>query len=308
LHILQLSGFSLRANTGAAAAFAVAALQLEVDMGTRTIDTGTEHLLACIDDGVAIITLNRPERRNAFTTPMMAALGQTLRAAEVDPSVGCVVLTGAGGAFCAGGDVKAMAAGGEQTTAAAPLSYQDRILLQQVNQRETAGRLYEMPKPTIAALPGAAAGAGLALALACDLRVAAESAILTTAFAKVGLAGDYGGSWFLTRLVGPGRAKELYWFSEKLSARDAERLGLVNRVVPDAELTAQTMALARRLVAGPRVAYGLMKQNVNRAIDASLADCLDLEVAHHFHTATTRDHAEAAAAFVEKREPRFQGR
>lgn len=277
-------------------------------MNVRTIDTRNEHLLARIEGSVAIITLNRPERRNAFTNAMMIALGETLRAVEIDPSVGCVVLTGAGGAFCAGGDVKAMAARDDVSSAAAPLSYQDRVLLQQVNQRETAGRLHEMPKPTIAALPGAAAGAGLALALACDLRIAAESAIVTTAFAKVGLAGDYGGSWFLTRLVGPARAKELYWLSEKLSAREAERLGLVNRVVPDSDFEEQTMVLARRLAAGPRVAYGLMKQNMNRAVDAPLQDCLDLEVVHHFHTATTTDHAEAAKAFVEKREPKFQGR
>lgn len=275
-------------------------------MSTRTIDTRSEHLLARVDDGVAVITLNRPERRNAFTTAMMVALGETLRAVELDPEVSCVVLTGAGGAFCAGGDVKAMAAGDD--VSGSPLSYHDRVLAQQINQRETAGRLYEMPKPTIAALPGAAAGAGLALALACDLRIAAESAILTTAFAKVGLAGDYGGSWFLTRLLGPARAKELYWLSEKLTAREAERLGLINQVVPNDAFEQHTMALAHRLAVGPRVAYGLMKQNVNRAIDAPLQDCLDLEVVHHFHTATTRDHAEAAAAFVEKREPTFQGR
>src|SRR3954452_229009 len=198
------------------------------------IDTGTEDLLARIEDGVAVLTMNRPERRNAFSPEMVQALARTLAAVEVDDSVGAVLLTGAGGAFCAGGDVKMMA---EQTMLFAPdASFDDLIHLQRMNQRETSGRLWSMPKPTIAALPGAAAGAGLSLALACDLRYAADTALLTTAFARVGFSGDYGGTWFLTRLVGSAKAKELYFFSERLSAGDALELGIVNDVFPAADL------------------------------------------------------------------------
>jgi 2-(1,2-epoxy-1,2-dihydrophenyl)acetyl-CoA isomerase len=166
-----------------------------------------------------------------------------------------------------------------------------------------------MPKPVIASLPGAAAGAGLSIALACDLRIASERAILTTAFAKVGFSGDYGGTWFLTQLVGSAKARELYFLSDRIDAKEAERLGLVNRVVPDDALESETRALARRLAGGATVAYRYMKENLNRALEgASLEDCLDLEATHHVHTGLTEDHREAAKAFVEKREPVFRGR
>src|SRR3954463_1659436 len=189
------------------------------------IDTGTHDLLARVDDGVAVLTMNRPERRNALSEPMLDALARTLAAVETDDDVGSIVLTGAGGAFCAGGDVKAMAAGGEDG-----LSFDGRVHPQRLSHRATSGRLHEMPKPTIAALPGPAAGAGLSLALACDLRYAARRAVLTTAFAKVGFSGGYGGTWFLTRLVGPARARELYFFADRVSAEDASQWGIVNAV------------------------------------------------------------------------------
>src|SRR5205814_1123721 len=155
------------------------------------IDTGTTDLLAAIDDGVLTLTLNRPEARNAMSGAMTAALAQQLAAAELDPEVKCVVLTGAGRGFCAGGDVKGMAARGDGTVGDNTID--GAIHRQRVNQRATAGKLFKMPKPTLAALPGAAAGAGLSLALACDMRIMASDAILTTAFAKVGFSGDYGG-------------------------------------------------------------------------------------------------------------------
>jgi 2-(1,2-epoxy-1,2-dihydrophenyl)acetyl-CoA isomerase len=229
-----------------------------------------------------------------------------LAAAELDPEVRCVVLTGAGQGFCAGGDVKGMAdrnAGGGRS-----VSIDEAIHTQRVNQRATAGRLFKMPKPTIAALPGAAAGAGLSLALACDLRIMARTAIMTTAFARVGLAGDYGGTYFLTQLVGAAKARELYFLSERVSADDALRLGLANWVVEPDELTAKTREIAQRLAAGPAVCFRYMKENLNRAMGGEVDECLDLEATHHVHSASTADHREAAQAFVEKREPAFQGR
>jgi 2-(1,2-epoxy-1,2-dihydrophenyl)acetyl-CoA isomerase len=273
------------------------------------LDTGTEDLLADIDEGVAVITMNRPDRRNAFSEAMLSALGAVLARVEIDEAVGCVVLTGAGGAFCAGGDVKGMAApradrGGD----GAGRSLDVVIHRQRLSQRATSGRLWGMPKPTIAAIEGPAAGAGLSLALACDLRYAVPTAVLTTAFARVGFAGDYGGTWFLTRLVGSGKAKELYYFSERLSAEGAARLGIVNAIFPSADFEREVMTRARRLAEGPSVAYRYMKENLNRAVAGELGDCMDLEVTHHVHTGLTEDHREAAQAFVDKREPRFRGR
>jgi 2-(1,2-epoxy-1,2-dihydrophenyl)acetyl-CoA isomerase len=280
----------------------------------REIDTGTEELLGRVDEGVAVLTMNRPHRRNALTKPMVRALGRVLGDLEIDNEVGCIVVTGSGGAFCAGGDVKAMAEGAASAeqeaggTDTRPASIDERIHLQRLDHRATSARLYEMPKPTIAALPGPAAGAGLSLALACDLRYAAESAVLTTAFARVGYAGDYGGTWFLTRLVGPSKARELYYLSPRLSAAEAEGLGMLNAVFPDDQLESGVMAIARQLATGPRVAYRYMKENLNRAVFGELRECLDMEAAHHIHTGTTEDHREAAAAFVDKREPVFRGR
>jgi 2-(1,2-epoxy-1,2-dihydrophenyl)acetyl-CoA isomerase len=275
------------------------------------IDTGTEDLRAEIDDGVAVLTMNRPERRNAFSPAMISALGSVLAQVEADEAVGCVVLTGAAGAFCAGGDVKGMAeraSNGAGSSGGAGSQVDAAIHRQRLSQRATSGRLWAMPKPTIAAIGGPAAGAGLSLALACDLRYAVEGAVLTTAFAKVAFAGDYGGTWFLTQLVGPAVAKELYYFSDRLSAEDASKLGIVNGVFPADAFGREVMARARRLAHGPSVAYRYMKENLNRAVTGELGDCMDLEVTHHTHTAFTEDHREAARAFVEKREPQFRGR
>jgi 2-(1,2-epoxy-1,2-dihydrophenyl)acetyl-CoA isomerase len=277
-------------------------------MAKDAIDTGTEDILAHQEDGVVVITLNRPQARNAMSGAMNAGLEHALDYAERTPEVRVVVLTGAGGAFCAGGDVKGMAAGtGGGGGGGATLD--ERIHNQRLNQRNTAGRMFLMPKPVIASLPGAAAGAGLGLALAADLRIMADNAFITSAFARVGFSGDYGGSFFLTQLVGPGKAKELYYLSDRVSAEECLRLGIANQVVPAAELESATLALARRLAAGPPAAYRYMKENINRAaMGADVLECLDLEATHHVHTGLTEDHREAAKAFVEKREPVFRGR
>jgi len=270
------------------------------------LDTGTEDLLADLDAGVLTLTLNRPQARNAMSGEMNQALGQQLAAAELDPEVKCVVLTGAGQGFCAGGDVKGMndrnAGGGREVT------LDEAIASQRVNQRATAGKLFKMPKPTIAALPGAAAGAGLALALACDLRVMARTAIMTTAFARVGFSGDYGGTYFLTQLVGSAKAREMYFLSDRVNAEEALRLGLANWVCEPDDLAAKTREVALRLANGPTIAYRYMKENLNRAMAGEWDDCMDLEATHHVHCGQTADHKEAAKAFVEKREPVFTGR
>ena len=270
------------------------------------LDTGTPDLLATLDAGVLTLTLNRPDARNAMSRSMNQALQEQLAQAEFDHAVRCIVLTGAGNGFCAGGDVKGMAASGDGTVG--ELTIDQAIHRQRVNQRATAGKLFKMPKPTIAALPGAAAGAGLALALACDLRIMASTAVMTTAFAKVGFSGDYGGTYFMTQLVGAAKARELYFLSDRVGADDALRLGLANWVCAPEELVERTRTLALRLASGPTVAYRYMKENLNRAMAGGVDDCMDLEATHHIHCGQTEDHREATKAFVAKREPVFHGR
>ncbi len=271
-----------------------------------TVDTGTEDLLVTIEDGVGVITLNRPEARNAMSGEMNAALQKVLADFELNPAVKCIVLTGAGKGFCAGGDVKGMASSGDGTVGENTID--GAIHRQRVNQRATSGKLYKMPKPTIAALPGAAAGAGLSYALACDLRIMVSTAIMTTAFARVGFSGDYGGTFFMTQLIGSAKARELYFLSDRINADEALRLGLTNWVCEPDELMTKTMEIAGRLANGPSVAYRYMKENLNRAVGGEVDDCLDLEATHHVHCGQTQDHRNATKAFVEKREPVFEGR
>ena len=260
------------------------------------------ELLEELKDKVAVLTLNRPDRLNAMSPSMLDALLEALPRLAADPEVGVVVLTGAGRAFCAGGDVKAMAEGREF----GGTTLEDKA--QALRSRMEVSRwLHEMPKPTIAMVRGAAAGAGLSLALACDLRVAGDTARFATAFARVGYSGDFGGSWFLTQLVGTGKARELYFTTDIVDAREARELGMVNRVVPDARLEEETLALAARLARGPRIAYRYMKRNFNAAESGTLKDLLDLEAWHHTRCGLTEDHREAAKAFVEKRDPVFRG-
>jgi 2-(1,2-epoxy-1,2-dihydrophenyl)acetyl-CoA isomerase len=262
-----------------------------------------DELLESINDGVALLTMNRPERLNALSPAMVDHMLQALLRVAADPAVGVVVLTGAGRAFCSGGDVKAMV--GDRQPGDDSLEEMAQSLR---SRMEISRLLHEMPKPTIAMVRWAAAGAGLSLALACDLRIAGESARLGTAFARVGYSGDYGGSFFLTRLVGTAKARELYYTAEWLEAAPALALGMLNRVVPDADLERETLALAARLARGPRIALGYMKRNLNAAESGNLTEVLDLEAWHHTRCGTTEEHREAARAFVEKREPVFRKR
>lgn len=262
-----------------------------------------QDILTSVENGVAIVTLNRPERLNALTAPMMMAMVDVLARLSGDADVGCVVLTGAGRGFCAGGDVQLQA----QAAGRSDLSPEQRADLLR-SHMEAARLLHEMPKPTVAMVNGVAAGAGMSLALACDMRIVAASARFTTAFAKVGLSGDFGGSYFLTRLLGPALARELYFTSEVLDSQRIAALGLASRVVPDEQLVAETLTLANRLADGPRVAWRYIKRNMKAAEEGSLSDVLDAEANGMMRCRQTEDHAEAAQAFVEKRPARFRGR
>jgi len=263
----------------------------------------SDYLIERQDNGIAVLTLNRPERMNALSRPMLADLLATLGRLANDESVGVVVLTGAKPAFCAGGDVKAMAEDTEFH--AGPLEGRAQTLR---NLMECSRWLHEMPKPTIAMVGGAAAGAGLSMALACDMRIAGASAQFSTAFARVGYSGDFGGSYFLTQLVGTAKARELYFTSARVMADEALSLGMVNQVVTDQDLHATTMALAEKLASGPRVAFRYMKRNMNAALSLSLSQVMDMEALHHTRCGETEDHRAAARAFVEKRPPVFKGR
>lgn len=261
----------------------------------------TDIVLQDLDRGLLTITMNRPDRRNALNQDMIRGLVEAAHRAKDDPEVRAVLLKGAGGTFCVGGDVKSMAAAG------APPPLEQKV----ANLRrgmEVSRILHQMPKPVVAQIDGAAAGAGLSMALACDLRVAGASAKITTAFAKVGLSGDFGGTYFLTHLIGAAKARELYLTSPVLTAEQAQALGIVSRVVPDAEVESATRELALSLAQGPTVTLGYIKTNINNAETLSLEACFDGEALHHSRCAETADHKEAAAAFVEKRAPVFQGR
>ncbi len=272
-------------------------------MSHRELDTGTDELLGEVHDGVAVFTLNRPQARNALSNRLSPALRAGIAACDRDPEVGAFLITGAGGAFCAGGDVKDMAA---SAPASGP-SQGARVAELMRRRRMLTGALVLSRKPSIAALPGPAAGAGLSLALACDLRVAAASAFVRTAYARMGLPGDYGVNWLLTRAVGPARARELMLLSEDVPAERCLQLGLVNRVVPDDALANAAFELAASLAAGPRQAIGLIKDNLDDAMRLDFLGSLDGEAARmvaHSGSAETR---EAIRAFVERRRSDFNG-
>ncbi len=261
----------------------------------------SDILLQSREDGLLTLTLNRPEVKNALSHDLTAALLDAVTAAAADRTVRAVLLQGAGDMFCAGGDVKAMAAGRD-----ADIGFEARVAGLR-GRMEAARLLHEMAKPTVAAIQGAAAGAGLSLALACDFRILAASARLTTAFAKVGLSGDFGGTYFMTRLIGAAKARELYLTSPLLSAEEAYRLGLATRVVPEAEFSTAARDFALSLANGPSLTLGYMKKNLNLAEQAPLVTVLDAEALHHTQCRDTEDHKEAAKAFVEKRNPAFKG-
>src|SRR5580704_413889 len=266
-----------------------------------------EHLLAERRDGVLHLTLNQPDKLNALSDQMIAGLLEELGRAAHDSEVRCVLLSGAGRGFCSGGDVSRMRDRNEGGGGNGVEQTVEQRMAGLRRAEEVSLLLHELPKPTIAAINGAAAGAGLSIALACDLRIAADSARLVTAFARVGFSGDFGGTWLMTRLVGPARAKEFYFLADPIEANQALALGLVNRVVPAASLTAEAAALAKRIASGPAIAYGYMKANINAALTADFRTLLDREAVGQTLTGRTEDHKEAVKAFLEKRQPTFKG-
>jgi 2-(1,2-epoxy-1,2-dihydrophenyl)acetyl-CoA isomerase len=255
-----------------------------------------------VSGGVATLTLDQPETMNTMNAELLAAVTESLELAAGDPAVRVLVLTGTGRAFCAGGDLNGFAAG--QGT---ELPVATRIGRLRTSMR-TSQLLAEMPKPTIAAINGACAGAGFSWACAADLRYCAESARFNTAFLTAGLSGDFGGSWTLPRIVGPAKAREMYLLPSKFDGREAERVGLVNRCVPDAELAGFVADVAARLATAAPLAVAAVKRNFNDSLTDDFATHLDREADRHARLQYTEDAKEAAAAFLAKRPPRFQGK
>ena len=267
------------------------------------VDTGTDELLCEITNRVAVVTLNKPHKKNALGDILTPALRAVLPVLESRADVGCVMITGAGNAFCSGGDVSEMGSSRDQD--AREPTREERIAELTNKQQTLTGCLYQLAKPTIAALPGAAAGAGLSIALACDLRVASDNAFLLTAFRNVGLTGDYGASWFLPRLIGLARAKALFFRSPRLSADDAMDIGLVDRVFPSATFREEAFAYASEIANGPTQALSKMKENMQAGLMQSLDESLALEAKHMVDSGGSGEAREAINAFLEKRKPVF---
>ncbi|MGF6602309.1 2-(1,2-epoxy-1,2-dihydrophenyl)acetyl-CoA isomerase [Paraburkholderia sp. GAS448] len=276
------------------------------DVAEDSVQRGERGELTKVRDGrVLILTLNRPESLNALTPYLHQRLLEALREAASDKEVGAVVLCGAGRAFCSGGDMRRPEASNTSDAGTRP-SLEDRAdsLL---HHGETARLLHTMPKPTIAMINGVAAGAGLALALACDMRFAARGVTLTTSYVRVAMSGDLGVSYFLTQLVGSAKARELMFVGDKISAEEALRIGLVTRVEDAPGLRQATLHMAARLADGPAIALRYIKQNIARAEVGSLDEVMECEAFHMARCSRTQDVKEAALAFREKRMPRFTG-
>ena len=268
------------------------------------IETGTDHVLASVNDGIGTITLNRPERRNAITPEMIDCLGRTILRLDSDSAVGCLVITGAGEAFCAGGDL--LDSYDQARERGMPTEVDlEAVGVQLAQQRATVGRLHTARTPVIAAIPGAVAGAGLGFALAADLRVAHSRAVMVTAFARVALSGDYGVTWLLERLVGPAKARELLFLSPRLDAAACAEIGIFDRVCEDEHFEATTTELARRLADGPRAALRAIKRNLLDAPHLTLDESMAREIVRFKECGIVPDHPAAVEAFARKEQPRF---
>lgn len=274
----------------------------------NTIETGTEELLCRLEDRVAIITLNRPKKKNALSDHLTPALRQTLLDLETKREVGCILITGSGDAFCAGGDIGGMGGNASKDKEISERPTAEERVRALIHKQETLTlRLADHAKPTIAALPGVAAGAGLCIALACDIRVACRSAFVTTAYRNIGFSGDYGGSWLLTQLVGPSKAKELFFTGRRVQSDEALALGIFNNVFEDASFENEALAMAKQIASGPPIAIAFMKEHINRAVTGDLRSNLAMEADRLIRCAATSDHKEAVKAFMEKRTPVFTG-
>jgi 2-(1,2-epoxy-1,2-dihydrophenyl)acetyl-CoA isomerase len=257
-------------------------------------------LLETVEDGVATLTLNRPENLNALSDEIRRGLQEAFSRLGADNAIGCIVLTGAGRGFCAGGDVKTMGSRSAKVfeERAAGILHSARVPM----------LMHNTPKPIIGMVNGVAVGAGLGMAAACDIRIAARSARFGAGFIKIGLSGDWGATWSVTRLVGTAKAREMFFTGDMIDADEAYRIGLVNKVVDDTDLVATTMAMAHRIASMPHLALGYTKKNLAAAETGDFATSIDMEAFNQARCSQMEDHREAILAFKEKRKPVFTGR
>lgn len=260
------------------------------------------------DGGVVWLTLNRPERKNAISPELREELLEGLHVAREDDEIRCLAITGAGDAFCAGVDLSRSKVTGGAARSERPKDQGAIVEAMKSGFQRVIRAIWELEKPIVAAVNGVAAGGGAQLALSCDLVLAAESARFIQVFVKRGLAVDSGGGWLLPRLVGLARAKELVFFGDTLKAPEAERMGLVNRVVPDDDLMRVAEDWAGRLATSATRALGASKSLLNKAFESDLETGLDDEAKAQAHVSETADFAEGVRAFLEKRDPEFRGR
>ncbi len=274
----------------------------------------SDPIITSLDDGILTITLNNPDVRNAFTQAMGNALIGALRDAAIDPGVRALIFTGAGDAFCAGADVRSLGTVDPGDKIAVRWGKEpiwagmEQRSLRVKSNGEITTLLHTMGKPTIAMVRGPAAGAGIAMAAACDFRFASDTTFFTTAFARIGTSGDLGSGYYLTKLLGPTKARELMFLSEKVGAAEALAIGLVSKVVADDQLEAETRAFARRLADGPPIALRYIKKNLLAAEAINMDHYLESEARNMTRCFQTEDSKEAIVAFTEKRSPRFAGR
>lgn len=270
-----------------------------------TKNTNEDLILTDISGKVATLTLNQPKKLNALSPAMELMAIEILKKWAMDPAIGAIVVTGAGRAFCVGGDVSKMDS--QESELLAGDTYEQNVDGLR-REQELSWLLYSIPKVTIAAINGHAMGAGLAIALACDLRIASDKAKFGAAYAKVGLGGDFGISWFLAQYVGAPKAKELLFLCDVIDAAEAQRIGLVNRVAPDDVFQDKAGELASQIAHGAQTSFRYMKANVNLSAMADFRTVLDREAETHLRCGKTEDFQEGVLAFMEKRAPKFTGR
>jgi enoyl-CoA hydratase/carnithine racemase len=271
------------------------------------LETGTRQLLSHIHGNIGIITLNRPESKNALSDELTPALRTQIANLNLDDRVNSLIITGAGDAFCAGGDIKSMNSSSNKDGWTNKVSEEEAIKSLQMKQMALTHALYNFSKPTIAALPGAAAGAGLSIALTCDFRFTNEKAFAIAGYGRIALTGDYGMSWLLPRIIGISKAKDMMFSNKKILAREGLNIGLFDNIIEGDNLLKSTLEYANFLSSFSPLALKAMKNNINSAYELSLEKSLNQEAIELIKASNSNDHKEGIRAFIEKRKPNFTG-
>ena len=271
------------------------------------LETGTRQLLSHIHGKIGIITLNRPESKNALSDELTPALRTQIANLNLDDRVNSLIITGAGDAFCAGGDIKSMNSSSNKDSWTNKVSEEEVIKSLQMKQMTLTHALYNFSKPTIAALPGAAAGAGLSIALTCDFRFTNENAFAIAGYGRIALTGDYGMSWLLPRIIGISKAKDMMFSNKKILAREGLNIGLFDNIIEGDNLLKSTLEYANFLSSFSPLALKAMKNNINSAYELSLEKSLNQEAIELIKASNSNDHKEGIRAFIEKRKPNFIG-